>query len=60
MAQVTMKLALVRSDVEVHGLKWAAQRQQAQFKRNPTGANSFDTFYFALFGKWPTRCAGKK
>lgn len=53
MAASTMKLELVRSNVQTHGLEWAAAYQQKQFKREPCGANTFDTFYFALFGRWP-------
>ena len=49
------KLEKIRSNAEVHGVQWAAKRQQEAMRRNPSGTNSFDTFYFALFGKWPTR-----
>ena len=49
------QLEKIRSNAEVHGLEWAAKRQQEAMRRNPCGANSFDVFYFALFGKWPPR-----
>lgn len=41
-------LEKIRSNIEVHGLKWAA-RNWAQKRGN------FDTFYYAVMGKWPTR-----
>ena len=47
------KLEKIRSNADVHGVLWAARKQQEDMRRNPSGANSFDTFYFALFGKWP-------
>ena len=53
------QLEKIRSNAEVHGLAWAAKRQQEAMRRNPCGANSFDVFYFALFGKWPTPKGGK-
>ena len=47
------KLEQIRSNAEVHGVRWAAKKQQEAMRRNPSGENSFDTFYFAFFGKWP-------
>ena len=49
------QLEKIRSNAEVHGIAWAAKKQQEDMKRKPEGANTFDTFYFAIFGKWPTR-----
>ena len=49
------QLEKIRSNAEVHGIAWAAKKQQEAMRRNPTGANSFDVFYYALFGKWPKR-----
>ena len=55
------QLEKIRSNAEVHGIAWAAKRQQEAMRRTPCGANSFDAFYFALFGKWPAvrKTAGK-
>lgn len=52
------KLWKIQNNVAVHGLEYAARLQQQEFKRNPTGANTFDTFYYALFGRWPARKIG--
>lgn len=44
----------IRSNAEVHGLKFAATKHQEQCKKESKPSN-FDTFYFAIFGKWPTK-----
>ena len=51
------KLWKIQNNVAVHGLVFAARAHKAECKREGKPSN-FDTFYFAMFGKWPTR-AGK-
>ena len=53
------QLEKIKSNVEVHGLAWAAKKQQEAMRRNPCGANNFDVFYYAMFGKWPAPKGGK-
>lgn len=48
------KLWKIQSNVEVHGLEFAAHKHQEECKREEKPAQ-FDTFYYAIFGKWPTR-----
>ena len=43
----------IKSNIEVHGLYWAAQHHKKLQK--DCKLSNFDTFYFAVFGKWPKR-----
>ena len=54
-----MKNWQIRSNAVVHGLEFAAMKHQEALKREKKPSN-FDAFYFAIFGKWPTRASGKK
>ena len=54
-----MKNWQIRSNAVVHGLEFAAMKHQEALKREKKPSN-FDAFYFAIFGKWPTRTSGKK
>jgi hypothetical protein len=52
-------LEKIQSNIEVHGLFWAAEhyKKMARLaaKQQGKSASNFDTFYYAVFGKWPTR-----
>jgi len=47
----------IQSNIAVHGLFWAAEhyKKMARLEAIQQGkaASNFDTFYFAVFGKWP-------
>lgn len=45
---------VVQSNAATHGLEWAAKKHQEQCKKQGKPSN-FDVFYFALFGRYPTR-----
>lgn len=47
-------LEKIRSNAEVHGLVFAARAHKAECKRQGKLSN-FDTFYFAFFGRYPTK-----
>jgi hypothetical protein len=44
----------IRNNSAVHGLKFAAAKWKEECKRAQK-PDSFDVFYFALFGRYPTR-----
>lgn len=48
------KLWKIQENVRVHGLEFAAKAHKVECKREGKPSN-FDVFYYALFGKWPTR-----
>jgi len=44
----------IQSNMQVHGTFWAARRYREECRRAHK-IDNFDVFYFALFGRWPTR-----
>ena len=44
----------IRSNMAEHGLFWAARKYREQMRRAHR-IDNFDVFYYAVFGKWPTR-----